>query len=178
MSRVYIFQLKLPHPPIPPKSCMSTIYSGRNSDIELFLSFSNVFPKAYPKRVPHPSSSPPLFPSPQIFQKWSFSTSSLAQKKTSIIICLAGLDWDPPKMILAAFLQHLHSLHLFLLGKTFPNFLTWSCFLPQTWCQHHLRLSLLTAELCPKISHPRRSKPFGMIMKNLLSSSKRTDTQR
>ena len=61
-SRVNIFQLEVPRPNVPPKTCTSPIsYTDRSFDIKLFPPFSNVLLKAHPKGIPPHSSILTLF---------------------------------------------------------------------------------------------------------------------
>ena len=80
LKSVNIFQLRLPSLPLTPKSCTSTTsYSDISSKTELFPPFSNVFPKAHPKKIPHPSSSPTPLHLPK-FSKNDFPPQSLKAK--------------------------------------------------------------------------------------------------
>ena len=60
--RKKILQLRIPNPNVPPKSCVSTVSNtDTSSKKEILPSFSNVFPKAHPIRIPHLSSGPAPF---------------------------------------------------------------------------------------------------------------------
>ena len=121
--KVNDFQLTLPRPIALPESCTSTIsYLDRNSDTKLFPPFSNIFPKAHPKGIPHPSSSPTPFISSN-FPKMIF-LCNLSHSKENLHNHLPSKTWLRPSNLLNPRPPCFLSLH------TYGQFTKWIFLLP------------------------------------------------